>query len=97
MTAVERLKREIREEKTKVFEEQNELIQLRKKQDKEHAAIRANLRLQNPCARLSSSSSVTAAYNVTMTTLMPVAKPSRKHDHSGRSTISLTENQKENI
>ncbi|CAF4059219.1 unnamed protein product, partial [Rotaria sordida] len=45
----------------------------------------------------SSSSSVTAAFNSILTTFIPTAESSRKRGHSGRPSISLTENQKENI
>ncbi|CAF4216022.1 unnamed protein product, partial [Rotaria sordida] len=45
----------------------------------------------------SSSSSVTAAFNSTLTTFMPVAKSSQKRGHSDRPPIILTENQKENV
>ncbi|CAF4071800.1 unnamed protein product [Rotaria sordida] len=66
------------------------------KQDNEDAAIRATLRLRNPRTR-SSSSSVIAESNSTLTTFMPVAKSSRKRGHFGRPPISWTENPKENI
>jgi hypothetical protein len=105
ISSVDRLKREMREQEKEMLEKQNELIQLQKKldqekQDKEDAAIRTTLRLRNPRIRsssASSSSSVTAASNSTLTTLMPVAKSSRKRGHSGRPPIILTENQKENV
>ncbi|CAF3819412.1 unnamed protein product, partial [Rotaria sordida] len=102
MSSVEKLKREMREQEREMLEKQNELIQLQKKldqekQDKEDAAIRATFRLRNPRTRSSSSSSVTAAFNSTLTTFMPVAKSSQKRGHSDRPPIILTENQKENV
>ncbi|CAF4821428.1 unnamed protein product [Rotaria sp. Silwood2] len=86
-----------------MLEKQNELIELQKKRDQEKqnnedAAIQATLRLRNPRTRSSSSSSsVTAASSPTVTAFMPVAKSSRKRAHSGRSSILLTESQKENV
>ena len=102
MSSVEKLKREMREQEREMLEKQNELIQLQKKldqekQDKEDATIRATLQLRNLRTRSSSSSSVTAAFNYTLTTFMPVAKSSQKRGHSGRPPIVLTENQKENV
>ncbi|CAF1580789.1 unnamed protein product [Rotaria sp. Silwood1] len=89
-----------------MLEKQNNLIELQKKwkqekQDKEDAAIRATLWLRNSRTRLSSStsssSSVIAIPNTTITTFMPVAKSSRKCDYSGRFPILLTEDEKENF
>ncbi|CAF2670256.1 unnamed protein product [Rotaria sp. Silwood2] len=106
MSSVERLKREMRERVREMLEKQNELIELQKKRDQEKqnnedAAIQATLRLRNPRTRssssTSSSSSVTAASSPTVTAFMPVAKSSRKRAHSGRSSILLTESQKENV
>jgi hypothetical protein len=81
-----------------MLEKQNELIQLQKKldqekQDKEDVTIRATFRLRNPRTRSpSSSSSVTAAFNSTLTTFMPVVISLRKLGHSDRPPIILTEN-----
>ncbi|CAF3413802.1 unnamed protein product [Rotaria sp. Silwood2] len=95
----------MREQEREMLKKQNELIELQKKRDqknrdKEDAAIRATRRLRNPRTRssssTSSSSSVTVAFNSTVRKCMPVAKSSRKHGHSGRSSILLAESQKEN-
>ncbi|CAF4726084.1 unnamed protein product, partial [Rotaria sp. Silwood2] len=82
-----------------MLKKENELIVLhnkrcQEKQDKENAAFRATLRLRYPRTRSSSIS--TAPYTATKI-FMPVAKPSRKSDHVGASTIVLTDDQIENI
>ncbi|CAF3356720.1 unnamed protein product [Rotaria sp. Silwood2] len=82
-----------------MLKKENELIVLhnkrcQEKQDKENAAFRATLRLRYPRTRSSSIS--TAPYTATKR-FMPVAKPSRKSDHVGASTIVLTDDQIENI
>ncbi|CAF1362261.1 unnamed protein product, partial [Rotaria sp. Silwood1] len=103
MRSVERLKRKIREQERELLEKENELIELQKKrdqekQDKEDATIRATLRLRNPRARSRSPSSTTsAASDITTTIFIPVAKPSQKRGHVGRSPIIFTEDQKENV
>jgi sortase (surface protein transpeptidase) len=100
-SSVEKLKREMKEQENEMLERERQFNEERRrldeqKRNRENQAIEATLRLRNP--RSSSNLSVTSATTArSLTVGVPVAQPPRKYGHSGRPTILLSDEQKENI
>ncbi|CAF4821661.1 unnamed protein product, partial [Rotaria magnacalcarata] len=93
MSSSERLNKETRKQKREIIERQNELIYLQKKlnqeqQDQEDAVIQATVQIQNPYPR-SSSSSITTAFNSTLTILVLIDESLRKCDRSSHPPVKL--------
>jgi hypothetical protein len=91
MSSVERLKKEMREEESRLEEEKKKIDE-----EKEHTVnqeVEATRRLRNP----RSASSLPVSYpTITVKPTMPVATPPRKRSHSGRPAIILSEQEQEN-
>jgi hypothetical protein len=96
MASVERLRREMKEEKIRIADEQKKVDKA--KQDKENQELEMARRLRRARSTSSSSSSTTSSSTITnIETTIPVATPPRKFDHSGRPAITLSEEEQENI
>ena len=92
MASVERLRREMREEKNRIADEQKKVDQA--KQDKENQELEMARRFRHA----SSTSSITSSSTFTdIETTVPVATPPRKLDQCGRPPITLSEEEQENI
>ncbi len=92
MTSVERLRREMREEKNRIADEQKRVNKVQ--QDRENQELEMARRFRH--AR--SISSITPSSTITdIETTIPDATPPRKFDHSGRPPITLSEEEQENI
>jgi len=95
MASVERLRREMREEKNRIADEQKKVDKA--KQDNENQELEMARRFRH-ARSTSSSSSITSSSIITdIETTIPVATPPRKFDHSGRPAITLSEEEQENI
>ena len=95
MASVERLRREMREEKNRMMDEQKKVDKA--KQDQKNQELEMSRRFRH--ARSSSSSSSTTSFSTItdIETTIPVATPPRKFEHSGRPAITHSEEEQENI
>ena len=95
MASVERLRREMREEKNRIAGEQKKVDKA--KQNKENQELEMARRFRH-ARSTSSSSSVTSSSTITnIETTIPVATPPCKFDHSDRPPITLSEEEQKNI
>ena len=92
MSSVEKLKREIREEESRLAEEKKKIDE--EKENKVKQEVEATRRLRNPRSASSLAASSPAS---NVKPAMPVATPPRKRSHSGRPAIILSEQEQENI
>lgn len=92
MSSVERLKKELREEESRLEEEKKKIDE--EKEHKVNQEVEATRRLRNP----RSASPLPASYpTITVKPIVLVATPPRKRSHSGRPAITLSEQEQENI
>lgn len=93
LTSIKNLKQEMRKEQERMVEEKRAMDLA--KRDKENEVIEATRRLRNP--RSPAAASTFSLPDNDTDLPMPVARPSRKLGHSGRSRINLSEQEQENI